>query len=69
MIGRDQPLHRDRSQIGDQEAVACFERVGGRRREAVAEAGGAVGEPEENQFGRRAERARFLEREQRLVGG
>ena len=42
VLGLDQPLHRDRAQVGDQEAVARFQRFRRRRRDAEAETAGAI---------------------------
>ena len=67
MLGLDQPLHRDRAQVGGTESVAGFERFRRRRRNAVAEAGGAFEEPKENRLAGGAQRAGFLHREQWIV--
>ncbi len=67
MGGVAQALHRHRAQVGDMETVARLQGFRRRRRQADAEAGGAVLEAEEHGFGRRPERARFVERERRLV--
>ena len=47
MLGRDQSLDCDRAQIGHHEIVARLQRFGVRRRDAGAEARGAVEQAEE----------------------
>src|ERR1035437_1237361 len=42
MLGLDQPLHRDGTQVGDMQAVAGLQRLRRGRRNAVADAGNAV---------------------------
>ena len=69
MLGPDQPLHRDRAQVGDQEIVARLQRFRRSRRNAVAETGSAFQQAEENRLARGRQRARFRHREQRIVEG
>jgi len=67
MVRLDQTLHGDRAQVGHEQVVARFQCFGRGLRDAVAETAGAAEMPEEHRLGRRRERLRFRNREQRIV--
>ena len=67
MIGLDQATHGDRSQIGDDEVVACLERLDAGRIERERKARCASGEPEKDQLRHASQRAGLGQCERRIV--
>ena len=66
VIRRDQALHGDRAQVGDDQIGHGLQRLDCGRLETYSEPSVAGEQAEEDQFGRGAQRASFIEGEQRV---
>ena len=67
MVGRDQPLDRDGSQVGDEKVATRLERLGTGMGDADAEARGVIQQSEEHRLRVRGQGVRLGRREQRIV--